>query len=146
GRRVVAASCSVTTTCASKTRMPGRLVVLSLAVGVAIGTWLTWPLVLHPATTVLDDGTYDAFQFLWNLWWVREALVHLHANPFHTRYLFYPEGTSLLFHTFSATLGFLSVPLQLVLPGGVVAAQNVLVILAPGLIVLMTALLAHEVT
>src|SRR5881397_3348409 len=35
----------------------------------------TWPLVLHPASRLLDDGNLDGFQFVWNLWWVREALV-----------------------------------------------------------------------
>jgi hypothetical protein len=123
-----------------------RFVVLAAAAGVLTGLWLTWPLALHPASTVLDDGTFDAFQFIWNVWWVREALLRLHTSPFFTRYLFYPEGISLLFHTFSPTLGLMSIPLQLLLPGGVVTAHNVLVIGAPALAVVTTGLLAREVT
>jgi hypothetical protein len=123
-----------------------RFAVLAGLAGTAVGVALTWPLARHPATTVLDDGTLDAYQFLWNLWWVRESVVSLHTNPFFTRYLYYPVGTSLLFHTLSASLGLASIPLQLLLPGGLVTAHNVLVIAAPALLVVTTALLAREVT
>ncbi len=123
-----------------------RFVVLAAAVGTAVALALTWPLALHPASTVLDDDSFDAFQFVWNLWWVREALVDLHTNPFFTRYLFYPQGISLVLHTFSPVLGLASVPLQLLLPGGVVTAHNVLVMAAPALVVVATGLLAREVT
>lgn len=123
-----------------------RFVLVALAAGALVGVGLSYPLVLHPASTVVDDGTNDAFQFVWNVWWVREALVALQTNPFYTRHLFHPDGVSLLFHTFSPSLGLASVPLQLVLPGGALTAHNVLVIAAPALIVCMTALLAREVT
>src|SRR5262249_33101873 len=93
---------------------------------------------------VLDDGSFDAYQFLWNLWWVRESVGRLHTNPFFTRDLFYPDGAPLLFHTFSFSLGLASWPLQAM--GGLVAAHNVLVLAAPALAVVCTALLAHEVT
>jgi hypothetical protein len=53
---------------------------------------------------------------------------------------------SLLFHTFSFSLGLLSLPLQLVLPDGLVRAHNVLVIAAPLLGVVTVGLLAREVT
>jgi hypothetical protein len=124
----------------------GRFLLVTTTIGAIVGLVVTYPLVLHPASTVLDDGTLDAFQFVWNVWWVREALLSLHTNPFHTHYLFYPEGASLLFHTFSATLGLASVPFQLILPNGAVSAHNLLVIAAPGLVVVTTALLAREVT
>ena len=127
--------------------MPARRFgLLALAVGVGVALLLTHPLALHPASTVLDDGTLDAFQFVWNLWWARTSLLDLGTNPFYTRHLFYPDEVSLLFHTFSASLGFASIPLQLALPGGVVTAHNVLVIASPALLVLTTALLAREVT
>jgi hypothetical protein len=106
---------------------------------------LTSPLVLRLGSAFLDDGTYDAYQFAWNLWWTRESLTHLRTDPFFTPYLFHPEGAPLLFHTFSFSLGVLSLPLQL-LPGGLVTAHNLLVIAAPALGVFAAALLAHEVT
>ena len=84
-----------------------RLGLLALVVGMATALVLSHPLALHPASTILDDGTLDCFQFTWNLWWVRTALLDLHTNPFFTHYLFYPQGVSLLFHTLSASLGFM---------------------------------------
>ena len=127
--------------------MPTRRFALLVGlVGIGVAIALTYPLVLHPTTTVLDDGTLDAYQFLWNVWWLRESLVELHTNPFFTRYLYYPQGIGLLFHTLSASLGLLSLPLQLVLPGGLVTAHNVLVVAGPALLVVTTALLALEVT
>lgn len=119
---------------------------LVLLAGVASAVVLTHPLLVHPTTTVLDDGTLDCFQFVWNIWWLRTALLDLHTNPFFTRWLYHPDGVSLLFHTFSASLGLVSIPLQLVLPGGVVTAHNALVFAAPVLLVVLTALLAREVT
>src|SRR5262249_58028757 len=76
--------------------MPARrFVLLALALGGGAALVLTDPLVRHPASTVLDDGTLDAYQFVWNLWWVRTSLVDLHTNPLFTRLLFYPDGISL---------------------------------------------------
>ena len=83
----------------------GRFVLLALVVGGSVSLVLTHPLALHPASTELDDGTLDCFQFIWNVWWMRVSLLDLHTNPFFTRYLFYPQGVSLLFHTLSASLG-----------------------------------------
>jgi len=123
-----------------------RLGLVAFVVGAGTALVLTHPLILHPTSTVLDDGTLDCFQFVWNVWWLRASVVDLHVNPFFTRHLYYPEGVSLLFHTLSASLGFVSIPLQLVLPHGQVTAHNLLVIAAPALIVVTTALLAHEVT
>src|SRR6185369_15419114 len=128
-------------------RMPAwRFGWLVLLAGVASAVVLTHPLIVHPTTTVLDDGTLDCFQFVWNIWWLRTALLDLHTNPFFTRWLYHPDGVSLLFHTFSASLGLVSIPLQLVLPGGVVTAHNALVFASPVMLVVLTALLAREVT
>src|SRR5215470_5020033 len=99
--------------------MPARrFVLLALVAGGGAALVLTHPLARHPATTALDDGTLDCFQFVWNFWWVRTSLLDLHTNPFFTRYLWFPEGANLLFHTLSASLGVASIPLQLALPGG----------------------------
>ena len=123
-----------------------RFAVLALGAGLVTAAVLTFPLPLHLGSAVLEDGTFDAYQFVWNIWWVRESLLGLHRNPFFTSYLFYPDGVPLLFHTFSFSLGLASVPLQLALPGGALTAHNVLVVAAPALAVLALALLAHELT
>ena len=123
---------------------PRRFAVIAGAAGAATAVVLTFPLVLHLRSHVLEDGSYDVYQFLWNLWWVRESLLTLHANPFRTTYLFHPDGVPLLFHTFSFTLGVASLPLQAAL--GLVAAHNLLVLVAPAATVLAVGLLAREVT
>jgi hypothetical protein len=48
-----------------------------------------------------DQG--DGFQNVWNIWWVKYSLFHLHTNPLYTRFLFFPAGASLLGHTISLT-------------------------------------------
>jgi len=58
-------------------------------------------------------GGGDAWQHIWNLWWVKEALLNLHTNPYHTDLLYYPDGVSLYFHTLVLTAGLIGIPLQL---------------------------------
>jgi hypothetical protein len=37
----------------------------------------------------------------WMLWWFKYSLVNLSSNPWHSNYLFYPDGTNLFIHTLS---------------------------------------------
>lgn len=71
----------------------------------------TYPMVLHMGSRLIGVGG-DGWQNVWNLWWTKKALLDLHTNPFHTDYLYYPQGTSLYFHTLNIFNGFLSIPLQ----------------------------------
>jgi len=73
------------------------LVVLLAYAGVAAG--MTWPLVSHIASG-LPGGTMDTLVHYWNGWWVRQALAG-GQSPFHTEYLFYPAGVSLVYHNFA---------------------------------------------
>jgi hypothetical protein len=114
------------------------------AAGFLAALWLTHPLAGALGHALLDDGSYDPYQFCWNLWWVRESLLGLHTNPFFTRHLFHPDGVPLLFHTFAFSFGVASLPLQLLF--GVLPAHNVLVLAAPALTFVATAWLAREVT
>ncbi|HUS17671.1 MAG TPA: hypothetical protein VM536_21960 [Chloroflexia bacterium] len=77
----------------------------------ALTILLTWPLAAQFTTAVPGGG--DAWQHIWNLWWMREALVDLHTSPFFTTYLYYPHGVSLLFHTLVPLESALTVPFQL---------------------------------
>lgn len=122
----------------------GRFAAFATVLALVVGLVLTWPLVLHLPTHVLDDGTLDAFQFTWNVWWVKESLLGLHRLPFRTHHLFYPDGVPLLFHTGAFSLGLLALPLTLV--AGPVVSMNVLVITAPALTFLAVAALAREAT
>ncbi len=72
---------------------------------------LTWPVALKLSSEVPGGG--DAWQNIWNLWWVKESLVNLHTNPYHTNLLYYPDGVSLYLHTLVLTAGLIGIPLQL---------------------------------
>ncbi|MDQ3929940.1 MAG: hypothetical protein M3328_12450, partial [Chloroflexota bacterium] len=72
---------------------------------------LTWPVAAKLFTEVPGGG--DAWQHIWNLWWVKQALLVEHTNPYHTNLLYYPEGVSLYFHTLVLTAGLVGIPLQL---------------------------------
>jgi hypothetical protein len=63
---------------------------------------LTYPSGARFSSVLLADQG-DGFQNVWNIWWVNLSLFHLHASPMFTRFLFFPEGASLLGHTISLT-------------------------------------------
>jgi hypothetical protein len=87
--------------------------------------FLTWPVAAKLATEVPGGG--DAWQHIWNLWWVKEALLNLHTNPFHTDLLYYPNGVNLYFHTLVLTAGIIGIPLQL-LGLNLIATYNVILL------------------
>lgn len=70
--------------------------------------------------TLLEDRD----QNLWNLWWVRNSLLHL-RNPFRTDFIYQPEAISLYFHTLHPLNGLISLPVQLLF--GMVVAYNFVV-------------------
>ncbi len=72
---------------------------------------MTWPLVTVLGEAIPGDG-FDGWQNLWNLWWVKKALLDLHQNPFHSEYIFYPTGVDLYFHTLNIFNGLVSLPVQ----------------------------------
>jgi len=98
---------------------------------VALGSYLlltvllTYPLVLRFASQVPGNGSDDP-ALVWNLWWVRHAIVDLHSNPLVCGYLFYPLGIDLTFYTLTIINGFASVPLQPLI--GLVSTNNVIVL------------------
>ncbi len=65
--------------------------------------------------------------FAWNLWWFKFAVFELNSWPFHTTYLFYPEGADLYFHTFSALNCIPAAPLQILI--GLEPTYNLLILL-----------------
>lgn len=86
---------------------------------------MTWPVVARLATEVPGGG--DAWQHIWNLWWVKDALLNLHTNPYHTDLLYYPDGVNLYFHTLVLTAGIIGIPLQL-LGLNLIATYNVILL------------------
>jgi hypothetical protein len=67
----------------------------------ALAVGWTWPLLLHLGNAV-PGGPGDNYSFVWNLWWMRHVLATPHLSYFHTRYLFYPFGTTIANHPHTA--------------------------------------------
>ena len=86
---------------------------------------LTYPLILSFSSHFFADSG-DGMQNVWNLWWIRKAVVELHTTPWHTTFLHYPSGVSLLGHTLNPFNGFLGLLLQPFL--SLIATHNVIVI------------------
>jgi hypothetical protein len=99
-----------------------RLHLLALAVYSFLGVILTWPLTLNLTRGVIGavDGV-DAYQNVWNLWWVAYAITSL-QNPFFSPLLFYPDGVDLFWQPIGFSQGILALPVTLTL--GPVAAMN----------------------
>src|SRR3954452_22023062 len=56
-------------------------------------------------------GQEDGFQNIWNLWWVNKSVTQLGQLPWHTTYLHYPTGTTLIAHTLAPFNGVLAIGL-----------------------------------
>jgi hypothetical protein len=76
---------------------------------------LTWPLVTQITTHVpgSDTWAYDEYTFLWNIWYLKHALIDQLSTPLHTDLLFYPVGMGLVMYTFNLLAAALALPLQL---------------------------------
>lgn len=85
---------------------------------------LTWPLITKFSTHYFAD-TGDGLQNIWNQWWVNKAVTELGKLPWHTEYLHYPFGISLVGHTLNPFNGFVAIPLLRAL--SLVQAHNVIV-------------------
>jgi hypothetical protein len=105
----------------------GRMFVGPACLYAAAFLILTLPAVLHFRTDFFCDAG-DGLQNVWNLWWVRKAIVDLHQLPWHTTWLHFPHGTTLIGHTLNPINGLLALPLGFVLP--LVVVHNLVVTLA----------------
>ena len=99
---------------------------LVLFVYVALALLFTYPLVLNIGTHHVGEAEGDAQVYLWNLWWVEQALTELHTDPFRTDLIFYPTGIGLSLHTLGFLQGILFIPLKAAF--GSVAGANLIVI------------------
>ena len=91
----------------------------------ALAVGWTWPLVLHLGDAV-PGGPGDNYSFVWNLWWMRHVLATPHLSYFHTRYLFYPFGTTIANHPHTALPALVAA--TLLAPVSIVTAQNLLLL------------------
>lgn len=88
-------------------------------------TIYSWPWMLHFNTHFFTDNG-DGLQNVWNMWWVNKAVTNLHQLPWHTMYLHYPYGTTLIGQTLNAFNGFVGVVLLKVF--SLAQAYNIMVI------------------
>ncbi|MCA8832431.1 hypothetical protein [Hymenobacter pini] len=75
---------------------------------VAVFIVFTWPLALAPATSFPVVPGHDTYQFYWNVWHFRQALLAGH-NPWYTTWQFYPQGSWLIMHAYIPIVGMLAV-------------------------------------
>lgn len=104
---------------------PLYLLFLVLTGYAALTIFFTYPLIIN-FSTAIPGNRGDGPIFLWNLWWMKYALLDLKTNPFYTDYIFYPKGVGLIFHTFTPLNGLISIPFQLLF--GIVVANNIIII------------------
>ncbi len=87
---------------------------------------MTWPLITKMSTHMAGEDI-DVWLNQWATWWTEKALKN-GLNFYHTNYILYPQGASLVFHSFShvnSVISLLVAPLI-----GDLAAYNVTVLLA----------------
>lgn len=88
-----------------------ELVVIPLTVYLVCFYLLTFPQ-LHQFSTHYFTDEGDGLGNIWNLWWTNKAITELHQSPWHTTYLYYPYGTSLLPHTLNPFNGVMAMILM----------------------------------
>jgi hypothetical protein len=87
---------------------------------------LTWPLIIQMSTHLAGDDV-DAWLNPWATWWTHKVLSE-GLDFYYTDYLFYPQGVSLVFHSFSHVNTVLALILEPLT--GAIVAHNVTTLLA----------------
>ncbi|MBF0217551.1 MAG: hypothetical protein HQL30_11220 [Candidatus Omnitrophica bacterium] len=85
---------------------PGEGVYFKKDLVIALGVYTLFPLVMFfPILGKFNSGIIgypeDPYQHLWDMWWAIKAVQTPGISLGYTNSIFYPEGTSLLFHAFS---------------------------------------------
>jgi hypothetical protein len=124
-------------------RLPASVHLLVLAGYTLLTLLMTNPIAGRLGQEVIGGG--DAWQNIWNLWWIREAIFSGPQNPYFTDYLYYPDGAPLYLHTLVLTAGLISLPFQL-LGLNLVATYNLVLLLTFPLAGYGAFLLCHYVT
>ena len=101
-----------------------------------------WPLIRRLTVALAGDG-FDMYVFQWGNWWITESLGS-GQSPYHTSMVFYPQGASLYFLSFSWFNTFIWWVLR-PLAGGI-AAYNLTVWWSWPLSAIGGYLLAKEIT
>jgi hypothetical protein len=86
----------------------------------------TYPLIDHLGSHLPGRGLGDNVSFVWNLWWMREALASPDRSFFRCPAIFAPLGGSLVLHTHTALSAAIGATVLSRFP--VLEAQNLLII------------------
>jgi hypothetical protein len=114
------------------------LIIYLLTTGLALN-----PLPFHFDRALPGDGQRPDYAiFVWDLWWMRHALVEMQVDPFKTDFIIYPFTHSLVLHTFVPFWGLFSIPLQSFMKIGWIL--NTFVVMSFLLTGYFTALFAHR--
>jgi hypothetical protein len=73
---------------------------------------LTYPLIREFSQAIPGDG-FDGWQNVWNIWWVKRALLEEQTHPYFTALVDYPMGVALFFHTLNIFNGLSFLPITL---------------------------------
>ncbi len=73
---------------------PGLRLLGALALFLALTLVMTFPMILH-LTDGIPGFEGDNILFLWEIWWVKRALVDLQTSPFFSTSVYYPVGYEL---------------------------------------------------
>lgn len=99
-------------------QVPGPRPFPTLLAFTVLSIVMTWPLAVHLGDRV-PAGSNDLWQNYWNFWWWKTAILERGASPFETDMIFFPQKTSLAFHTHSAGNILLTSPLLALFGPGV---------------------------
>jgi hypothetical protein len=99
--------------------------ILAFAIYLIVALAMFYPITLHLGSVAPGTGA-DTYQNLWDIWWVKYAVFHLHTSAFYTSLLFWPVGANLAFATLAPLNGILFAPFQLL---GTIFAYNVMFLL-----------------
>jgi hypothetical protein len=70
---------------------------------------MTYPLVRVLGQAIPGDS-FDGWQNIWNLWWIKRSLLVLRTSPYFTHEVYYPTGAPLYFQTLNIFNGLTFLP------------------------------------
>ena len=87
-----------------------KFALLPLLIYFLLFCFFTWPWITHFNGWFYTDGG-DGLQNVWNVWWVNKSVTELGQLPWHTSFLHYPFGVTLVGQTLNPVNGFFAIPM-----------------------------------
>ena len=109
-----------------------------------VGIIITWPVAANLTTGLAGDPGRDNLQFVWNLWWMQEALLNQQVNPSQVTMLHWPDGGENQLLGVWLLIPLLALPITLL--GGPVLSYNLWFLLSFALVGASGWLLTYYVT